>query len=87
LSSIGDSQAQLTATIRKAKRGVQITADASNPSIIYVGLTGVTADSADATDGYPIAAGDTVVIPTRNPALLYVIAKTGSTGKLWWMII
>tara|TARA_B100000700_G_scaffold320652_2_gene418345 strand:+ start:2338 stop:2637 length:300 start_codon:yes stop_codon:yes gene_type:complete len=87
VSSIGTAAAQLTSSVVKAKRGVQITADSDNAATIYVGNSNVTADAADTTDGYPIAAGETVVIPTRKPSDLYLIAESGDAGKVWWLII
>ena len=86
-SSIGTSAVALTSSDVSGDRGVQIFADSSNAGTLYVGEDDtVTADSADGTDGYPIAAGETVVIPTLRPDLLYVIASTG-TNKLWWMLV
>jgi len=87
-SSIGTSAVAVMSTGVKARRGVQITAPADNGSTVYIGnSSAVTADSADGTDGYPVIAGETVVIPTRNPDLLYAIAESGSDNKVWWMII
>ena len=86
-SSISTSALQLTTVDAEGQRGVQITADSGNSGAVYVGETSaITADGADGTDGYPIAAGETVVIPTLRADELYVIA--GSSGhKVWWMLI
>lgn len=87
-SSISTTAAPLTTVDETGLRGVQIVADAGNAGTIYVGeSSAITADSADGTDGYPIAAGDTVVIPTLRADELYVITSSGSTDKVWWMLI
>lgn len=87
-SSISTTSAQLTTITESGQRGIQITADSTNAGIVYVGeASTVTADAADGTDGYPIAAGDTIVIPTLRADELYVIASTGTTNKVWWMLV
>ena len=55
--------------------GVRVKAVAGNAGIVYVGPKGVTADTADATDGYPLAAGEEVLIPIDNLNKVYVIAS------------
>lgn len=86
-SGIEQTAVALTSSDVSGERGVQIFADSGNTGILYVGEhSTVTADVADSTDGYPIAAGETVVIPTNRPDLLYVISSA-DTNKLWWMLV
>ena len=59
-SSIGTSAVQLTTTTVKSNQGVQVLADSDNDGTIYVGSSTVTADGADATTGFPLAAGQSI---------------------------
>ena len=54
-SSIGTSAVQLT-TSTHVSRGIQVIADSTNSVIVYVGLSTVTANAADSTDGFPLSA-------------------------------
>ena len=85
-SSIGTSAVQIT-TSQHVSRGVQIIADSTNSVKVYVGISTVTADSADGTDGFPLAAGESVVIPVIDPSTVYLIASTGSTSKVFFMTV
>ena len=84
-SSIGTSAVQLTATSIHASRGVQIVADSTNS--VYVGISTVTADSIDATDGFPLSAGESVVIPVIDPSIIYVRAVSGTTSKVFFVTV
>jgi hypothetical protein len=86
-SSIGTTALQLTTNTTKADRGVQITAGAGNSAIIYVGLHNVTADSADDTDGFPLAAGESILVPVRDATKVYVVASTGTNSKVFFMLV
>ena len=86
-SSIGTSAAQLTTSHVHAKRGVQIVADSGNSGSVYVGISTVTADSADATDGVPLAAGESDVVPVIDPTTIYVRAASGSSSKVFFITV
>ena len=86
-SSIGTTAVQMTTESTKADRGIQITASAGNSATIYVGLNNVTADSADATDGFPLAAGEAILVPIRDAKLIYVIASAGTNSKVFFMLV
>ena len=85
-SSIGTSALQVTSSTH-VSRGVQIIADSTNAVKVYVGLSTVTADSADGTDGFPLAAGESVVVPVSDPSLIYVIAPSGSSSKVFFITV
>ena len=89
-ASIGTSEVVLIPASplhARARRGVQIYADADNPGTVYVGLTGLDAAVAGAAaDGFPILAGKSVVVPIKRVGDLFCIADTG-TNKVSWMII
>jgi len=87
-SSIGTSPTQITSDLTKADEGVLIYADKNNTATLYVGSSSsITADSSDSTDGFPLDPGDSVVMRVRNPSSVYVLASTGSSSKLWWLIV
>jgi hypothetical protein len=72
----------------RARRGVQIYADAGNPGTVYVGLSDVTATVIGAaTDGFPILAGKSVVVPIKRVGDLFCRAGGSGTNKVSWMII
>ena len=86
-SSIGTSAVQMTSTSLVPQYGVSIKAAAANTGKVYVGLSNaVTADSADATDGYELAAGNEVFLPafalqsgsSNNINTIYLIGSASS---------
>ena len=85
-SSIGTSAVQLTSSSH-VSRGVQVIADSTNSVIVYVGLSTVTADAADGTDGFPLSAGESIVIPVIDPSLIYVRAPSGSSSKVFFITV
>jgi len=86
-SSIGTTAVQMTTESTKADRGIQITTAAGNSATVYVGLYNVTADSADATDGFPLAAGESILVPIRDAKLIYVVASAGTSSKVFFMLV
>ena len=54
---------------RKAYKGVYVRAATANTIVIYVGNDNVTA-----SDGYPLPAGEEVLIPIENPSKVFVVA-------------
>lgn len=82
-SSIGTSQVQLVATGTNSM-ALTIKADPSNTGIVYVGKTGLTAGTTDATDGFPLWAGDSLDIYFNTLSSVYLIASA-SSQKVWWM--
>ena len=47
----------------------------------------MTADSIDATDGFPLSAGESVVIPVIDPSIIYVRAVSGTTSKVFFVTV
>ena len=85
-SSVGTSAVQLAATSYRAAKGVQIKADAANSAAVYVGNADLTADTADATDGFPLAAGEGLFVPVDDVNKIYV--RGGSSGqKVFWFAV
>lgn len=83
-SSIGTSAVQLT-TNTTICVGVLLKAPTANTASVYVGPSTVTADSADATDGFIIEPGEGVFVTIDNASKLYAISS--ATGqKLFFAI-
>lgn len=92
-SSIGASAVQLISTATPFAVGLVVKAAAANTGKVYVApSSAVTANSADATDGYELSAGETLFISpgemkslslAADASLVYVIGST--TGqKVFW---
>ena len=78
---------QLIATSHVAKEGVLLKADAANAGIIYVGSSSaVTAGSAAATDGFPLSAGDGLVLGVSNANKVYAVASEANQ-KLFFLVV
>lgn len=74
--SVGTSVVALSANDRELKGGVQIVADAGNSGVVYVGVRAtLTAGSANATDGFPLSAGDTVFLPVSKESEVQLIGS------------
>lgn len=78
-----------TETSERCRTGIEIKASAGNAGTIYVGTSsGVTADLDDDTDGYPLAAGQSILLPfpsVQDPNQVHVIAST--SGQKYWFIL
>tara|TARA_R100001377_G_scaffold84227_2_gene67294 strand:+ start:837 stop:1133 length:297 start_codon:yes stop_codon:yes gene_type:complete len=86
-AGIGTSAVPITSQDLNASRGVQILASNSNTVAVYVGPEGVTAGtSSPSTDGYPLAAGEAVVVPVIEPNKIHVITAT-STASISFMLV
>ena len=84
-SSIGTTAVQLTTSKDRLKRGMLIKAAAGNGGIVYVGSSSaVTAGDTDATDGFELSAGDSVLVEVNNPSIVFAIAD-GADQKIFWI--
>lgn len=86
-AGIGTSAVPITSQNTNARRGVQIMASASNSVSVYIGPKGVTAGTSSAgTDGYPLAAGEAVVVPIIEPNKIYAITAS-ATASISFMLV
>ena len=85
-SAIAASAGQLSATAEPAARGVILKAAADNTTTVYVGPSTVTADAADATDGYPLAPGEAVLVPCDALSDIYLIGSGSGPAKVFWLL-
>ena len=86
-STVGTSAVQLPN--QEIAEVLLIKAAASNAGIIYVlNNSGVTANSADSTDGIPLSAGESITITPfmagRNSNTIYCIASAASQKIFYW---
>jgi hypothetical protein len=85
-SGVGTTAVALTTTSVTATKGVQLRAADANTGVVYVGKSTVTTDSADATDGYPLAAGESLFVPVDDASKIYLRA-TAASQKVFWFAI
>tara|TARA_R110002012_G_scaffold200610_2_gene369571 strand:+ start:5643 stop:5936 length:294 start_codon:yes stop_codon:yes gene_type:complete len=86
-NDVGTTRSQIGSTSEVAKKGIQVVADPNNTVVVYIGDDTVTAGtSAATTDGYPLQAGDTVVIPIFHASEVYAITSS-STATIHFMLI
>jgi hypothetical protein len=85
--TIGATAGQLDSSTAAVTSGVQLKAAAANSGTVYVGYaSSVTANSAVATDGFPLAAGETYFVPkskASTPAGIYVIASAADQNVFY----
>lgn len=82
--TVGVSAVQITSSSYKTKNGVVVKAAASNTGIIYVADSStVTANSSDATDGFPLSASQSITIPVDKPSRIYAIASLADQKVFW----
>lgn len=82
--AVGTSEVALTATSDDENlKGILVKAASTNSGIVYVGKTGVTANSAEATDGFELTAGESVFIEANDPSIIFVIASATSQKVFW----
>lgn len=84
-SGIGTSPVALTAESDvTARHGILVKAGAGNSGLVYPGTSpNVTAGSNDATDGFELSAGDSVVIEVIHPNDIFVIASAAGQEVFW----
>lgn len=76
---VGASVVQLSTSSRQLTNGVQILADPGNSGVVYVGsIPNVTAGTNNETDGFPLAAGASILFPARSEEDVYLIADGAS---------
>ena len=86
-TSIGTSAVPITAIETNARRGVQIVANSANTVTVYIGPSTVTSGtSAATTDGYPLSAGESIVVPVIEPSKIYAVTAS-STAIISFMLV
>lgn len=85
-SGVGTTAVPLVASTRLATRGVYVKAAASNTGTVFVGNSDVTTGGTEATDGYPLFAGESVMLPIEDAQRIYVRAD-GANQKVNWLSV
>lgn len=84
-TSVGTTSVQITTDPIKVTRGVRIKAAAGNANTVYVGTrSNVTANSAADTDGYPLGAGEEILVPVDDVEKIHLIAGAVSQTIFWF---
>lgn len=66
--------------------GVLVKASIHNTDEVYVGKSDVTADTTDATDGFELGPGESVLVKVNNANLIYVIGGANNQ-KVFWLAV
>lgn len=83
-SAIGSSGVQVTTLNVKCNRGLQLSAPTSNSGIVYIGnRSSFTYGTVDATDGFPLHSGESILLPIRDPSKVYVASPVGGQLVNW----
>lgn len=82
-SSIGVTALALTATSRPTVNVTVVCPDTNSAKLYFAMRSTVTADSADATDGFPLAAGEGKTFACEDPSKIYAIS-TATGQKCFW---
>lgn len=69
---------QLITTSVAPSIGILIKASSTNTGVIYVGDSTVTAGTTDATDGFELTAGESLMVEGRDASEIYVIASVNN---------
>jgi hypothetical protein len=85
-SDIDATAEQIVTTSKPATRGVIIKAHKDNTGTVFVGNSDVTANGTDATDGFPLEAGESVTVEASNANLVYVIGSAANQ-KAYWLVV
>jgi hypothetical protein len=86
LAGIGATAVRLTTTSLHATRGVQLKAAATNTGTLYVGNSDVTAGTVEATDGFPLTAGEALFVPVDDPSKVYLIGSAAGQAVHYLVI-
>jgi len=78
-AAVGATVAALSTDTHELQGGVQLVADADNTGVVYVGTrSNLTAGTADATDGFPLSAGEALFIPANSESEIHHIADAAA---------
>lgn len=73
------SQLQLTTTSTPCQ-GILVKARTANANDVWVGITGLTADTTESTGGWRLAPGESIGVPCRNANTVYLRWATYTSG-------
>jgi hypothetical protein len=76
--TVGTTVGPITDSAYNCTRGVGLKAGSGNAGTIYIGPPDVTAGTAAATDGWPLAAGEELFLPLADPKSVHAIASAAN---------
>lgn len=82
-SNIDQAAIQITTVSVVANHGVLVKAANGNSGTVFVGNSDVTADATDATDGFELAAGESITVEVDNVNKIYVIGSADNQVAYW----
>jgi len=82
-ASVGVAAAVVEENAHDFDHGIVFYASSDNTDTIWIGKTGVTADSNVLTGGFPLVPGSGIVLPISEMANLYAISGTASQDLAW----
>ena len=85
-SDVDATAEQITTTSITANLGVLVKAANGNTGKIFVGNSDVTADTVDATDGFELGAGESLLVKVDNVNKVYVIASVANQVVYWFVV-
>lgn len=80
---VGTAAAQLLATKFNFRYGVTLYASSSNAANIWIGRSGVTANTNAITGGFPLVPGSSITLPVAEMQHIYAISTSASQDLAW----
>ncbi len=80
---VGVAAAILLSRSLNCKIGITLHANASNTKTIWIGKSGVTADSNAVTGGFPLTPGSSIDIPIAELLNIYAISDGAAQDIAW----
>lgn len=77
---------QITSTSFACKFGVLLKASHLNTGTVYIGNSDVTAGTTDATDGFPLMPGESVLAKVNNTNIPYAIGSANNQIIYWFAV-
>jgi hypothetical protein len=82
----GAVQIATTSPPKVLDKGVILRAPAANTVDVYIGVATLTADTAAATGGFPLAPGDALFVPIDDHTKIWARASAASQDLAWLTI-
>ncbi len=80
---VGVAAAQLSAIKFNFRFGITLYASSSNAANIWIGKSGVTANTNAVTGGFPLVPGSSLILPVAEMQHIYAISTSTSQDLAW----
>lgn len=81
--AVGTGATPLTDNVTQFVKGVVLKAAEANTAPIYLGGYNVTADAAESSGGFPLAAGETLFLAIEDLNRLYAVSTAAAQDVAW----